>query len=96
MDAPAERVGDPSGLLGDQDLLEHGEPAAAELLRHVHRGEAELPGLRAMTRTDVVGDPTLVFFRVDLPGDQLLVREPAGTLLDLAILLRPTGGRHGR
>ena len=95
VDAPAQGVGHPSGLFGDQDLLEHREPAAAELLRHVHRGQAELLGFGAMTFTDVVGDPSLVLFRVDLPRDQL-VHEAAGALLDLAVFLRPTGRRHGR
>ena len=35
---------------------------------------------------DVVGDRALVLLGVDLPRDQLLVDEPSGALLELAVL----------
>jgi hypothetical protein len=95
VDAPAERVRHPADLLRDEDLPDHAESAAAELLRHVHRGQAELPRLPIVRVTDLAGDRSLVLLGMDLPGDQLLVDESTGALLDLAIG-SGEAQRHGR
>jgi glycosyltransferase A (GT-A) superfamily protein (DUF2064 family) len=96
MDAPAESVRHSADLLGDEDLLEHREPAAAEVRRHVHRGEAELPRLRDVSLVDLARDPAVVLLGVDLPGDQLVVDEASCALLDLPIVLGEARLGHGR
>src|SRR5215210_682593 len=95
VNAPAERVGHPADLLRNEDLLESRESAASEVLRHVHREQAERLRLRAMTVSDVLGYPALVLLGMDLPGDQLLVDEPTGALLDVSILGGHVAAFHG-
>ncbi len=81
-------IGDPTGLLHDQDLLARGVSRAAEFGWLIDRRKSELAGQLLLPRFNVVGDLALVHLGVDFPRDQLLVDELASTLLDLTILGR--------
>jgi hypothetical protein len=48
-----------------------------------------------MALSNVLGDLALVLLGVDLPGDQLLVDEPTGSLLDDSILGGCVAAFHG-
>ena len=100
VNAPPEGVRRAAELLGDEGLLEHRHPPAAQLLRHVHREQAELDRQPVMTLPGLLGDLTLVLLGVELPRDQLVVDEPASTILDRAVLVRrgvrSRGGGHRR
>jgi hypothetical protein len=87
VDAPPERVGHPAELLGDERLLEHGHPGAAELLGHVHREETELDRQAVVPLPRILGDQSLVLLGVHLPRDQFVVDETPRSQLDLAIVV---------
>ena len=74
--------------VGVYDNEQGGQPstAAAELLGHVHREQAEVLGPGDVAIVHLIGDPAVVLLGVDLPGDQLLVDETPGALLDLACI----------
>jgi hypothetical protein len=94
--APAQRIRDAADLLGDEHLLQRREPAAAKLLRQVHRGQAELAGLRLVGVLLLLGDLPTVLLGVQLPRDQVLVDETARPRLHLTVGGGEWVGRHGR
>ena len=85
--APAERVRHAPDLLGDEDLLEDREAAAAKVFRHVHREQAELDRLAVVLLPDLLGDLPAVLLGVRLPRDQVFVHEPPGRVLDPPVVL---------
>ena len=93
-DAPPETVRHPPDLLGDEHLLEHREPTAAQLDRHVHRVQAEIDRLAVMPRTELVGQAAAVHLGLDLVRDELLVDEPPGPLRDLPVGVGQRVGAH--
>ena len=80
---PAERVGHPADLLLDEDLLERGAAAAAELARQVGREDAELDRALLVRGGDVVGQAAGQL-GLDLERDEL-VGEGAGARLDVLV-----------
>jgi hypothetical protein len=87
VDHPAEGVGDPPGLLGDQHLLEGREAAPAELLGHVDGLEAELGDPAPVLLQQPVGELAAVELGGDLVGLELVGQGPGGRL-DLPVCLR--------
>jgi hypothetical protein len=79
----------------DEELIpweEHAEEhdgLIPEVLRHVHREQPQLPDEPVVACTGVLGDQAVVLLGMLLPGDQLLVDESTGALLDLTVF-----GRH--
>jgi hypothetical protein len=83
--APSERVRHAPDLLGHQDLLQHRVPTAAEILRQVHPGEAELHRKLLVAPLVLGRDLAGVLLGVLFPRDQLVVDEAAGAILDLTV-----------
>ena len=93
MDHPGHGVRCPAHLLLDQDLLEVGEPAAPEVLRHVDGPEPDLLRAAFGFLLHTVRQLALMRLRIFLMGDEL-VDEGAGPVLDVPVLVAHGVG-HG-
>jgi hypothetical protein len=69
---PRERVGNPADLLGDKNLLKHRESPTTELLRHVHRREAEIDRFPRVLLRKLVGKEAVVHLGRYLMRNQLV------------------------
>src|SRR5579864_5943438 len=84
-DHPPQRVGHPSGLLLHEHLLEHGEPAATKVARHVDGLKAELTNPCRRACQDSIGGNAVVELGSGLVGDELL-HDRCCASLDLEVL----------
>ena len=81
---PAQRVGDPPGLLLHQHLLQRGASAAAQFRGHVGGAQAQLAGARGVRRGHLGGQLATGQLGGDLERDQL-VRERRGPFLQVKV-----------